>query len=102
MIYVSETLTVALECVKDLKQQQRDFMAAHSQNNSSWNQTQSPFQFPLRMLQGLLSQSESNKARVQNEITLVCYKWRTYSKYLDTEVVGQCSLMDVSSVLQAR
>ncbi|ERF72516.1 hypothetical protein EPUS_09294 [Endocarpon pusillum Z07020] len=70
VIHVCETLAVASECVKDLKQQQQDFMAAHPQNDISWSWAQSPFQFPLRMLQSLLSRSESNKARVHNEITL--------------------------------
>ncbi|KAF7510282.1 hypothetical protein GJ744_006978 [Endocarpon pusillum] len=70
VIHVCETLVVASECVKDIKQQQQDFMAAHPQNDSSSSWAQSPFQFPLRMLQSLLSRSESNKARVHNEITL--------------------------------
>ncbi|OCK81526.1 purine and uridine phosphorylase [Lepidopterella palustris CBS 459.81] len=71
MIHVSETLAVALESVKDLQQQQQGFLAGIGQGNRSWNKTYSSFQFQLRILQSLLSRSESNKARLQNEIALV-------------------------------
>ncbi|OCK73236.1 purine and uridine phosphorylase, partial [Lepidopterella palustris CBS 459.81] len=70
-IHVSETLVVASESVKDLQRQQRDFMAKQSLSNGTWSTAHDPFQFPLRILQSLLSRSESNQARLQNEITLV-------------------------------
>ena len=70
-IHVGETLTVALQSVKDLQQQHRDFMAVHIQSNNSWQQNHSPLQFPLRLLEGLFSRSESNKARLENETLLV-------------------------------
>lgn len=70
-IHVSETLGVATQTVKDFQRQYRDFTVAHSQSNSVWRRNHDPFHFPLRVLDGLLSRSESNKARVQNETSLV-------------------------------
>ncbi|OIW26742.1 hypothetical protein CONLIGDRAFT_716965 [Coniochaeta ligniaria NRRL 30616] len=69
-IHVSETLGVATQTVKDFQRQYRDFTVAHSQSNSVWRRNHNPFHFPLRVLDGLLSRSESNKARVQNETSL--------------------------------
>jgi hypothetical protein len=72
-IHVSETLTVASQSVQDIQQQQLAFMTTLSQSNSPWNKIQSRFQFQLRIVQGFLSRAESNKARIQNEITLVIF-----------------------------
>ncbi|KAF2181128.1 hypothetical protein K469DRAFT_590272 [Zopfia rhizophila CBS 207.26] len=69
VIHGSETLTVASECVKDLKQKQRDFMAACSQKDSY----RKPLSIPAANTSGLLSRSEPNKARLHNEITLAFY-----------------------------
>lgn len=69
-IHVSETLAVALESVKDIQHQHREFMAMHPQSSSTCQLFQSPFQFPLRLLDSLLSRSDSNKARLQNETLL--------------------------------
>ena len=71
MIHVSETLAVALESVEGLRKQQEDFMRKQSLGTSLWNSTQVHLQFQNRMLRSLLQRSESNKARLQNEITLV-------------------------------
>lgn len=70
MIHVSETLAVALESVEGLGKQQEHFMIKQSLCTSLWNSTQDHLQFQNRMLRSLLQRSESNKARLQNEITL--------------------------------
>ncbi|KAF2189291.1 hypothetical protein K469DRAFT_747989 [Zopfia rhizophila CBS 207.26] len=69
-IHVSETLSVALESIKALQQQQQVFSTKHFQGHNRWDGTHNHFQFQLRFLHGLLLRSESNKARIQNEITL--------------------------------
>ncbi|KAF2179935.1 purine and uridine phosphorylase [Zopfia rhizophila CBS 207.26] len=70
-IHVSETLSVALESIKALQQQHQDYATQRFQDNNRWNKIRNQFQFQLRFLHGLLLRSESNKARIQNEITLV-------------------------------
>lgn len=70
-IHVSETLAVAVQTVKGLQRQYEDFMALRSQSSSAWHRNQVPFHFPLRVLEGLLLRAKSNKARVQNETSLV-------------------------------
>lgn len=70
-IHVSETLTVALASVKDIEQQHQEFLVSHDQGGSSRRRGGSAIRFPLRILEALLSRSESNKARLQNEIQLV-------------------------------
>ena len=71
MIHVSETLVVALESIEGLRKQQEDFIVKQYPCTSLWNSTQNHLQFQNRMLRSLLQRSESNKARLQNEITLV-------------------------------
>lgn len=69
-IHVNETLSVALESIKTLQQQHQDYSAQHFQGHNRWNRIHNQFHFQLRFLHGLLLRSESNKARIQNEITL--------------------------------
>lgn len=70
-IHVSETLTVAAESTESLLQQYEDFMAAYGQRNDFRRGASNPFRFPLQMIRGTYLRSESNKARIQNETTLV-------------------------------
>jgi hypothetical protein len=46
-------------------------MIEQSPSNGSQIKAHNPFQFPLRILHGLLSRSEANMARIQNETMLV-------------------------------
>lgn len=71
MIHVSETLAVASESIEGLRKQQEEFMVKQSRSMSLWNTTQDHLQFQTRIIRSLLLRSESNKARLQNEITLV-------------------------------
>ena len=71
MVHVSETLAVASESIEGLRKQQEDFNLKQSQSTSLWNSTQDRLQFQTRIIRSLLLRSESNKARLQNEITLV-------------------------------
>ena len=75
MIHVSETLAVASESIEGLRKQQEYFMVKQSCSTSFWNSTQDHLQFQARIIRSLLLRSESNKARIQNEITLV---WRSF------------------------
>ncbi|KAL8882576.1 MAG: hypothetical protein Q9198_000443 [Flavoplaca austrocitrina] len=70
MIHVSETLTVALHSLQGLKEQQQEFAGQHLRWKIFNNNAKRNFNFQLQLLQSLLSRSESNKARLQNEITL--------------------------------
>ncbi|KAI4258646.1 MAG: hypothetical protein L6R42_004978 [Xanthoria sp. 1 TBL-2021] len=71
MIHVSETLAVALHSLQGLKQQQEEFSGQYLQSMKSMsNNSKSNFNFQLHLLQSLLARSESNKARLQNEINL--------------------------------
>ncbi|KAL9040180.1 MAG: hypothetical protein Q9180_002071 [Flavoplaca navasiana] len=70
MVHVSETLTVALHSLQGLKEQQQEFAAQHLRRKKSNSNAKRNFNFQLQLLQSLLSRSESNKARLQNEITL--------------------------------
>ncbi|KAL8909969.1 MAG: hypothetical protein Q9171_004735 [Xanthocarpia ochracea] len=70
MVHVSETLTVALQSLQGLKEQQEEFTGQHLQQIKSNSNSKRHFHFQLQLLQSLLSRSESNKARLQNEITL--------------------------------
>ncbi|KAH7350407.1 hypothetical protein BKA66DRAFT_476291 [Pyrenochaeta sp. MPI-SDFR-AT-0127] len=69
-IHVSETLSVALESINALQMQHQDYAVQYSQDSNRWNKIYNQFQFQRRVLHGLLLRSESNKARIQNEITL--------------------------------
>lgn len=71
MIHVSETLAVAVESVEGLRKQQEDFIVKQSRCTSLWNSTQDHLQFQTQMLRSLFQRSQSNKARLRNEITLV-------------------------------
>lgn len=71
MVHVSETLTVALHSVQGLKTQQENFAGQYLQQMKSNSNAKSNLHFQLQLLQSLLSRSGSNKARLQNEITLV-------------------------------
>lgn len=73
MIHVNETLIVASKSIKGIEQQHLDFITKQSYGECRWNRTQNRFRFQLDLLQSLLSRSESNRARLQNEITLVRY-----------------------------
>ncbi|KAL9017497.1 MAG: hypothetical protein Q9185_005163 [Variospora sp. 1 TL-2023] len=70
MIHVSETLTVALHSLQGLKTQQENFAGRYVEQVKSSSNSKSNFHFQLQLLGSLLSRSESNKARLQNEITL--------------------------------
>ncbi|KAI4158339.1 MAG: hypothetical protein LQ342_007541 [Letrouitia transgressa] len=70
MIHVNETLIVASKSIKGIEQQHLDFITKQSYGECRWNRTQNRFRFQLDLLQSLLSRSESNRARLQNEITL--------------------------------
>ena len=75
MVHVSETLVVALQSLQGLKQQQEVFSVQHLQATkfTSTNSKRN-FHLQLQLLQSLLARSESNKARLQNEINLVSYR----------------------------
>ncbi|KAL8756772.1 MAG: hypothetical protein Q9184_004386 [Pyrenodesmia sp. 2 TL-2023] len=70
MVHVSETLTVALHSLQGLKEQQEEFAGQHLQQRKSNSNSKHNFHFQRQLLQSLLSRSESNKARLHNEITL--------------------------------
>jgi len=91
-IHVSETLATALDSVQGLKRQQRDFMTEHSQSSNSCNRIQDHFRFQLQMLQSLRSRSESNQARVHNEIALVSSQYGHCANSLeyDETVLRRC------------
>lgn len=75
MVHVSETLAVALHSLQGLKQQQEEFSGQYLQSMKSMsNNSKSNFNFQLHLLQSLLARSESNKARLQNEINLVSHQ----------------------------
>lgn len=82
MIHVSETLTVALHSLQGLKEQQEEFAGQHLQQTKSSNNSKRNLHFQRQLLQSLLSRSESNKARLQNEITLVSYSVMQVEQYL--------------------
>ena len=71
MIHVSETLAVASESMEKLNKQQQNFTVKQSRGTSLWDSTQEHLQFQTRIIRSLLLRSESNRARLQNEITLV-------------------------------
>lgn len=71
MIHVSETLAVASESMEGLRKQHEDFVIKQSRSKTLWNSTQDHLQFQTRIFRSPLLRSESNKARLQNEITLV-------------------------------
>ena len=71
MIHVSETSAAALETMDGLGKQQQEFMAKQPHQICSWKSTQQHLQLQTRLLRSLYCRSESNKARLQNEITLV-------------------------------
>ncbi len=75
MVHVSETLVVALQSLQGLKQQQEEFLGQHLQATKfTSTNSKSNFHWQLQLLQSLLARSESNKARLQNEINLVSYR----------------------------
>ncbi|KAI9692698.1 MAG: hypothetical protein M1820_009449 [Bogoriella megaspora] len=68
--HVSETLMVASKSIRSLLQHQQDFMNKHFKSDRTWDATQSQFHFRLQIIQNIHSRSESNRARLQNEISL--------------------------------
>ena len=83
MVHVSETLAVALESIEGLRKQQEVFTAKQSRCTSVWNSTQDHLQFQTQIIRSLLLRSESNKARLQNEITLVRCSYTFSNSYPD-------------------
>ena len=74
MVHVSETLVVAVQSLQGLKQQQEEFLVQHLEATKfTSTNSKSNFHLQLQLLQSLLARSESNKARLQNEINLVSY-----------------------------
>lgn len=84
-IHVSETLTVAVRSIKDLEQQHQEFRNLHLRGTSPSLRNHSPFRLLLRIMEGLLSRSESNKARIQNETQLV--RFRNFSERICVQCV---------------
>ena len=83
MVHVSETLAVASESIEGLRKQQEIFTAKQSRSTSVWNSTQDHLQFQTQIIRSLLLRSESNKARLQNEITLVGCSYTFLNSYPD-------------------
>ena len=83
MVHVSETLAVASESMEGLRKQQEVFTAKQSRSTSVWNSTQDHLQFQTQIIRSLLLRSESNKARLQNEITLVRCSYTFLNGYPD-------------------
>ena len=78
MVHVSEMLTVALHSLQGLEEQQEEFAGQHFQHMKSNSNSKYNFHFQRQLLQSLLSRSESNKARLQNEITLVSHSVKQF------------------------
>ncbi|KAK4443975.1 hypothetical protein QBC34DRAFT_488113 [Podospora aff. communis PSN243] len=69
-IHISETLSVASESARRLQQQFQDFGARQTHGDGHQSAPHNPFSFLAGLLEGLFARSESNKARLQNEIML--------------------------------
>ncbi|KAL8669047.1 MAG: hypothetical protein Q9168_006347 [Polycauliona sp. 1 TL-2023] len=70
MVHVSETLAVALHSLQGLQVQQDEFAKRYLRGGKSKSKAKNNFHFQAQLLQSLMARSESNKARLQNEINL--------------------------------
>lgn len=92
MVHVSETLTVALHTLQGLKEQQEEYDGQHRRQLKFNSNSKRNFDFQLQLLRSLLSRSESNKARLQNEITLVSQSINQPKPYLATKFTDHLGL----------